>query len=123
MPGLDERKRPERFVQWLAERRAWLLRIESEALCKQADDAHLESFRRAKASGLRLSKEFELAQLPQDPKKVLPQAEKRLAEMQKHGIPAYDFEVALRGFRLWWKEKLREVRSASGKEARKKQLA
>jgi hypothetical protein len=125
MPGLknDPEARRKRFLQWVSESPAWRLRSEMAALNRQADDERLENRKRVEAIGLRLSRQFELSQLLQDPKKLLTEAEKRLTEMREHGIPAVEFELALREFKLWWKEKLSEVRSVSGKEARKKQLA
>ena len=125
MPGLkkDPKVRLERFLQWLSDNPVWQLRMEIEARKRQADDERLENRARVEAFGLFLAKQFELSQLSKDPQELRAQAEKELGEMRAGGIPADVFERALRGFKCWWDAKVKEMRSAYGKEARQKQLA
>ena len=124
MPGLKDReKQLERFLQWLSDTPVWQLRMEIEALERQADDESLEDRKRVAAFGCRLAKQLELSQLSKDPQEFRAQAERKLGEWQGDGIPAYVFEFALRGFNHWWDANLSEVRSVEGKKGRQKQLA
>jgi hypothetical protein len=124
MPGLkkDPKAQLERFLQWLSDSPVWQLRIEIEALERQADDESLENRKRVEAFGLLLARQSELSQLSRDPQELRAQAEKKLGEMRLDGIPADVFEFALRGFKRWWDAKVKEMRSAYGKEGRQKQL-
>jgi hypothetical protein len=58
MPGLkkDPKAQLERFLQWLSDNPVWQLRIEIEALKRQADDERLENRARVEAFGLFVAK-------------------------------------------------------------------